>query len=723
MIHRPYATVTIGDAGKKDSDTFRTGDSKLISVVSALSMSQNSSHCSIAVNDPSFSIASKYLELGIDVTTIFDVTYKEDNVGTGSRSLPNINGSQGVPEAIIGEARRQGITDPTKIAFILAVAEGESSFNHKAYNNDPNASGGGAKYGGRGLSQITHDYNYRTYSQITGVDLINNPELAHRPDISTFILIHGMKRGWTGNGGIDKFITGNNPNVRAAYQNIQGGVWGSRYQKFFEKWKTRVGAVGASSISSSSSPSKGSTLVPKVTEVGYKGRKITIQYGFEGLPNKETLEYVHVGTSINHKGVITFLGQSFRWVLHREKRNRAFNNITIPELAKRIENDYQGLKFSFLDNDELSDDIITYLDQTNITDYQLLLRETKHRGYIIKEKDKKGNELVIKSPQKGAKQTELEFHVDITEFNVQDKAKHQLGQIKEGSKAYESIEDIENKTIVNLLQGTIEKAVSSLKEINKTPGTKGEVKDKPNVSQASTNKWLPYREELRRVKGLPTTFDCISNEKTLKLEPDDAILVSNMPTEHLNRAYYVDTVSHEYRLGSLRTTLEVFSPQTAKVIVANEPPNSSKKNKGGGSFLPSIGDWGTPLENPRPSIPGSARVEYGYARGRLHAGIDLVSANGNPAIYAVQAGVVTVSTSQKGGYGKWIEIKHGDGTLTRYAHNSSNLVKQRQVVKKGQQIAVIGSTGASSGVHLHFEIRPRGGQPVNPRSIIPGIQK
>ena len=97
-----------------------------------------------------------------------------------------------------------------------------------------------------------------------------------------------------------------------------------------------------------------------------------------------------------------------------------------------------------------------------------------------------------------------------------------------------------------------------------------------------------------------------------------------------------------------------------------------------------------------------------------HQGIDIGANEGTP-IYASMDGVVTVS-SEEGEYGKHIDITNGD-VLTRYAHCSKLLVKEGDKVKQGDKIAEVGSTGNSTGPHLHFEIR-RDNRTINPDKIL-----
>ena len=101
----------------------------------------------------------------------------------------------------------------------------------------------------------------------------------------------------------------------------------------------------------------------------------------------------------------------------------------------------------------------------------------------------------------------------------------------------------------------------------------------------------------------------------------------------------------------------------------------------------------------------------------LHKGIDFAGNHGD-AIIAVGAGVVSFA-GVKDGYGITVEVTHGDGYVTRYAHNSQLNVRVGEMVSRGKQIARMGSTGRSTGTHLHFEVL-RNGAPVNPLAYIGG---
>ena len=102
-------------------------------------------------------------------------------------------------------------------------------------------------------------------------------------------------------------------------------------------------------------------------------------------------------------------------------------------------------------------------------------------------------------------------------------------------------------------------------------------------------------------------------------------------------------------------------------------------------------------------------------REAFHKGVDFAGNLGS-GVVAVAAGIVTWA-GERSGYGKLIEINHGDGYVTRYAHNQRALVSVGETVKRGEPIALMGSTGHSTGPHVHFEVLHNGRQ-VDPLSFI-----
>ena len=105
---------------------------------------------------------------------------------------------------------------------------------------------------------------------------------------------------------------------------------------------------------------------------------------------------------------------------------------------------------------------------------------------------------------------------------------------------------------------------------------------------------------------------------------------------------------------------------------------------------------------------------------RFHDGIDIAAPAGSP-VKAAASGKVIFSGNVTG-YGNLVEVDHGDGLVTRYGHNSVNLVAAGDDVQAGQLIALVGSTGRSTGSHLHFEVH-KAGEPVNPSIFLGGLPK
>lgn len=112
----------------------------------------------------------------------------------------------------------------------------------------------------------------------------------------------------------------------------------------------------------------------------------------------------------------------------------------------------------------------------------------------------------------------------------------------------------------------------------------------------------------------------------------------------------------------------------------------------------------------------SSRISAGYLGYPGHRGIDFPSPQGTP-VMAAEAGTVTTVLYSNKSYGNRVIIDHGNGISTLYGHNSTISVSLGQRVSKGQTIAGVGSTGRSTGNHVHFEIRING-KPINPTSYV-----
>lgn len=120
---------------------------------------------------------------------------------------------------------------------------------------------------------------------------------------------------------------------------------------------------------------------------------------------------------------------------------------------------------------------------------------------------------------------------------------------------------------------------------------------------------------------------------------------------------------------------------------------------------------GWPVRSGYISSPYGFRVHPVRNSRQFHEGVDFATKRGAP-ILAVADGLVVFS-GRRNGYGNLVDIRHRDGLVTRYAHNSANLVREGELIRQGQQIATVGSTGTATGPHVHFEVI-RNGRVVDP---------
>ena len=146
---------------------------------------------------------------------------------------------------------------------------------------------------------------------------------------------------------------------------------------------------------------------------------------------------------------------------------------------------------------------------------------------------------------------------------------------------------------------------------------------------------------------------------------------------------------------------------------------TSSENSGSAAALPPRGPsgqgWFSPVSGRISSVYGPRPYKPVAGVGAFHYGTDIAAGCGQ-GVYAASSGTV-VYAGWLGSYGNWVLIDHGDGTQTGYAHNSTILVSRGQQVSSGATVALVGTTGASSGCHVHVEARVDGAR-VNPQTFM-----
>lgn len=205
-------------------------------------------------------------------------------------------------------------------------------------------------------------------------------------------------------------------------------------------------------------------------------------------------------------------------------------------------------------------------------------------------------------------------------------------------------------------------------------------------------------------KELTTSQEEISSKRTslASTKSQKQAIVSNLSAEE----------------KALQEQLDEFEED--KKQIQKELAAIAAKNGNITPVAPSAAGYISPL-----SGKTKANITTGYGAYAGHTGVDFRASSGT-AIYAVKAGTVVTSTALRnssGGYksyGEYVVIDHHDGTMTLYAHMypGSRMVSPGQSVSQGQQIGKVGTTGNSTGNHLHFEVRING-KPVNPTPYLP----
>jgi murein DD-endopeptidase MepM/ murein hydrolase activator NlpD len=152
--------------------------------------------------------------------------------------------------------------------------------------------------------------------------------------------------------------------------------------------------------------------------------------------------------------------------------------------------------------------------------------------------------------------------------------------------------------------------------------------------------------------------------------------------------------------------LATYVPPTTRPVDNNKPSDQ----------IPSSSGWVCPVPYYTLTSPFGMRVHPISGKWKMHNGVDLALPQGEP-IYAAKSGKVTVTSYQAGGAGYYVSINHGDGFSSVYMHMTRYIVSPGQYVNAGQVIGYVGSTGGSTGPHLHFGISYNGTY-VNPMNYI-----
>lgn len=296
-----------------------------------------------------------------------------------------------------------------------------------------------------------------------------------------------------------------------------------------------------------------------------------------------------------------------------------------------------------------------------------------------------------------------------------------IGYVESQEKMQEKIEDFANNLEGNITSISIEKMpeyelelVSGIKETEtKENDVLAKVEESAVIKcrtyaiklDGNVKSYVSSEEEANQVineiksettEGVELNLEIEEQEKDKK-EVDATSVAADIAKLEINKDVQVKLQEYEQKLASARAAENRRKQQEASKKKAEESSANGTK----GADAPATG-----ASFMRPIAGGTITSKYGQRSSGFHTGLDIASAMGTP-IYASAAGTVKFA-GRKGSYGLLVIIDHGNGYQTYYAHCSSLYVSAGQTVSQGENISAVGSTGNSTGPHVHFEIRYNG---------------
>lgn len=616
FLRTALCKITIGS-----KVSFETGDGFLLDADVLDAEQERASGCSITIFDPGLRFLNLFMTQFQTVGGILipKGLFAEERSSEGltpivaqggtnpSATAANITGSltgDDLAKAIIVEAKKNGVTQPEQIAYIIATVERESDlgrvmveqgsrsyFNYLEGRTDigNTSAGDGFKYRGRGFIQLTGKINYARWSKLLGIDLVNNPDLAAEPKYALPILIISMRDGLTTGRKLSQYIRPGSVDYFNARRVVNSTDRAELIAGYARKWLARLPSLESGTATATATPSAipsasavtnilkdpDAAEAKKPGEVDIsQGIVIKVELSFNDSKKATTYEYLLTGVS----GGSTFphttkiVGKGVRYTIGKQAKTfKVYRNISIAQLATQIAQKV-GANITIADTPEAKKIYETI--QQKETDYQLLVKLAKNNGLFLR-----GDAKTLKV---------------------------------ETLKASDKVFIVERESLLSANWG----------------------------DSASDDRILTTSED-PKTKATPI--------------PGSAAVTTTAPTS---------------------TGAVTFISPTAGVL------------------------------------------SRGIIEGR-HFGLDVANSIGT-TIIASAGGTVTYASFQDGGYGNLVKIQHNASTETRYAHGSQILVQVGQVVSQGQAIMKMGSTGRSTGSHLHFEIRVKG-TPIDPLTVLPPL--
>ncbi|PTM56778.1 M23 family metallopeptidase [Desmospora activa] len=222
----------------------------------------------------------------------------------------------------------------------------------------------------------------------------------------------------------------------------------------------------------------------------------------------------------------------------------------------------------------------------------------------------------------------------------------------------------------------------------------------PHTLQVGQKVKVPVVMERIRVKEEDTLTSIAE-----KYDVEKNVLIEANPDLKLTEDLYI---------GQVLVVPQAFEPKQPKPVQAATAPKKGQTTLSSASVS---------VDNQQSSgfqwpARGQITSGYGWRNGSMHTGIDIANPQGENNLIKSSKGGTVIQSGYSGGYGNLVVVDHGDGWTTYYAHLSRIIVGKGQKVGQGGGLGYMGTTGNSTGVHLHFEVR-KNDQPINPLNVLP----
>jgi murein DD-endopeptidase MepM/ murein hydrolase activator NlpD len=686
---------------------WKPGDN-MVDLEVTLGQNDKSSNTTIKVTDPDGKVAAALINHTIKSGGILplDAPSTPDTFQTPTNTT-SVSGDNGA-------VSRGGVFSPKVLAFLDLIAykevplplarQGYFSYNYSGYFSEAEASTGfpasaGTTNVGRYQFNKHDDYDdfFRKYPTLP------RNYLPETQDKMAVWKMQYVNRGWGELQAGD--IRGAIAKASQEWTSMPGGAEvqaGYTIDKAIAYYNQRL-AYYQGGQTALPQPDPTQKVTPDTTKADsgtttVKGNKLTVNLG------AVSYTFFHQGTKWSESGITQISGQSVRWVMNRRKRNKTLKSLSLKQLAQQIATAHK-IKLDWQAN---IDPEYEHIDQSGLSDYQLLVREANFAGLWVS--DDNGT-LTVKSRDR-IKDSGfiISRGTNLVSYEIKDQA-------LDHNNAESGLLQDEPKATVEPLTGTLQQKgvdIDPVKDRSTTGNNTQTISGKPKPGQDAVI--AVNRARFKRIKGLPSTFVVPLTERSVQLKPLDAVRTEGFPSP-LSRIWLVDKVTHKLSDGT--TTLEVYSP----VEVVDQSPQEAPTPTGQPDTVTT--GWVYPCNGTVTDIWKLARVNPVTGQTKPHRGVDIGNGSGT-TVYAVADGIVIQPWGSYGTAGNVIFIQHDNGYSSAYFHllDGSLQVRPGARVKKGQVIAGMGSTGNSTGTHLHFQIGKGSGQSAaweNPGRLFPKL--